>query len=81
MSIASTTRIDGIDGAFLFGNKRQLDAHSSSAQKLSIMGSILVRSRPCLAELNEHDVLPGVVLFLYFILQNFITTLFKWGDA
>ena len=74
-------RIDGIDRDFPFGNVWRLDARLSSARKLSIVGSILVCSRPHLVGLNERDVLQGVVLFLYFILQIFIATLFKLGNA
>ena len=74
-------RIDGIDGDFLFGNVWWLNAHSSSARKLSIVGSILVRFWSCLAGSSKRKILQGVVLFLYFILQIFVAALFERGNA
>ena len=74
-------RIDGIDGDFLFGNAWWLNACLSSAQKLSIVGSILIRSRSCLAGSNTRSVLQGLVFFSYFIFEIFIATLFERGNA
>ena len=53
------------------------NACSRSDRKLSIAGSILVRSQSRLAGSNEHNVLQGLVFFSYFIFEIFVVTLFE----